>query len=147
MADRKSRVFRIKKIELTTLFDQKFDIRDLVADFEYHESIEAAFIRCDINIVDARDFNKGLAGGEIIDIEIETNSGDKKPLKHQLRVYKIGSIIKSKRAAMSRPDKKKEAPKSSSSDDDGTGGKLDALLAKTRGTSSSSSSDSKSYHT
>ena len=50
--------------------------------------------------------------------------------------------IKSKRAAMSRPEKKKEAPKSSSSDDDGTGGKLDALLAKTRGTSSSSSSDS-----
>ncbi|WLW37266.1 hypothetical protein [Synechococcus phage S-RS29] len=52
--------------------------------------------------------------------------------------------IKSKRAAMSRPEKKKEAPKSSSSDDDGTGGKLDALLAKTRGTSSSSSSDSDS---
>ena len=50
--------------------------------------------------------------------------------------------IKQKRAAMSRPEKKKEAPKSS--DDDGTGGKLDALLAKTRGTSSSSSSDSDS---
>ena len=45
--------------------------------------------------------------------------------------------IKSKRAAMSRPEKKKEAPKS---DDDGTGGKLDALLKDTRGTSSSSSS-------
>ena len=58
--------------------------------------------------------------------------------------------IKSKRAAMSRPEKKKEAPKSSSSDDDGTGGKLDALLAKTSSdsppsnpsSSSSSSSDS-----
>ena len=48
--------------------------------------------------------------------------------------------IKSKRAAMSRPEKKKEAPKSS--DDDGTGGKLDKLLADTRGTSSSSSSSS-----
>ena len=47
--------------------------------------------------------------------------------------------IKSKRAAMSRPDKKKEAPKKDS-DDDGTGGKLDALLKDTRGTSSSSSS-------
>ena len=44
--------------------------------------------------------------------------------------------IKSKRAAMSRPDKKKEKK----SDDDGTGGKLDALLKDTRGTSSSSSS-------
>ena len=50
--------------------------------------------------------------------------------------------IKSKRAAMSRPEKKKEAPKSSSSDDDGTGGKLDKLLADTRGKSSSGSSDS-----
>ena len=51
--------------------------------------------------------------------------------------------IKAKRAELSKPsEKKKEAPKSSSSDDDGTGGKLDALLAKTRGTSSSSSSSS-----
>ena len=51
--------------------------------------------------------------------------------------------IKAKRAELSKPsEKKKEAPKSS--DDDGTGGKLDALLAKTRGTSSSSSSDSDS---
>ena len=49
--------------------------------------------------------------------------------------------IKSKRAAMERtPAKKKEASKSS--DDDGTGGKLDKLLADTRGKSSSSSSDS-----
>ena len=49
--------------------------------------------------------------------------------------------IKSKRAAMERtPAKKKEAPKSS--DDDGTGGKLDKLLADTRGKSSSSGSSS-----
>ncbi|AOV61426.1 hypothetical protein T191209_166 [Synechococcus phage S-CAM22] len=48
--------------------------------------------------------------------------------------------IKAKRAELSKPtEKKKEAPKK---DDDGTGGKLDALLAKTRGTSSSGSSDS-----
>jgi hypothetical protein len=46
---------------------------------------------------------------------------------------------KQKAKAMARPEKK-EAPKSSSSDDDGTGGKLDSLLAKTRGTSSSDSS-------
>ena len=45
---------------------------------------------------------------------------------------------KQKAKAMARPEKKKETPKS---DDDGTGGKLDALLAKTRGSSSSSSSD------
>ena len=43
--------------------------------------------------------------------------------------------IKAKRAELSKPSEKK-------SDDDGTGGKLDALLAKTRGTSSSSSSSS-----
>ena len=49
--------------------------------------------------------------------------------------------IKSKRAAMERtPAKKKEASKSS--DDDGTGGKLDKLLADTRGKSSSSGSSS-----
>ena len=43
--------------------------------------------------------------------------------------------IKAKRAELSKPSEKK-------SDDDGMGGKLDALLAKTRGTSSSSSSSS-----
>ena len=49
--------------------------------------------------------------------------------------------IKAKRAELSKKDApKKEAPKSSSSDDDGTGGKLDALIAKTRGTSGGSSS-------
>jgi len=52
--------------------------------------------------------------------------------------------IKAKRAELSKPAEKKPAPKSSSSDDDGTGGKLDKLLAKTRGTSSSSSGGSSS---
>ena len=45
--------------------------------------------------------------------------------------------IKAKRAELSKPSEKKHL-----SDDDGTGGKLDALLAKTRGTSGSSSSSS-----
>ena len=48
---------------------------------------------------------------------------------------------KQKAKAMARPEKK-ETSSSSSSDDDGTGGKLDKLLADTRGKSSSSSSSS-----
>lgn len=102
MAERKSRLFKIKKFELTTITDETFDIRDIVADFEYHESIDAAFIRCDFNIVDAVDFNKTLQGGETININIETASSDERPLKAELKVYKIGSIIKSERGQLYR---------------------------------------------
>ena len=43
MADQKSREFQCKKITLTTLNDNEFDVRDLVAEFRYLESIESAF--------------------------------------------------------------------------------------------------------
>ena len=100
MAERLSRQYKIKKLEIELIGGDKKDIRDLVADFEYHEAIESPFIRCDFTIVDAVDFNKALQGGEKISVEIETDSSKGQPMKFTNKVWKIGSIIKSERGQM-----------------------------------------------
>ena len=100
MAERLSRQYKIKKLEIELIGGDKKDIRDLVADFEYHEAIESPFIRCDFTILDAVDFNKALQGGEKISVEIETDSSKGQPMKFTNKVWKIGSIIKSERGQM-----------------------------------------------
>lgn len=101
MAERLSRQYKIKKLEIELIGGGGTkDIRDLVADFEYHEAIESPFIRCDFTIVDAVDFNKALQGGEKISVEIETDSSKGQPMKFTNKVWKIGSIIKSERGQM-----------------------------------------------
>lgn len=100
MANRRSRQYELKKFDLTLRGGKTYDIRDLVVDFEYHESIESAFLRCDITIIDAVDFNKGLEGAEIVEVIVETKSAKGKPLSFKLKVFKIGSIIKSERGQM-----------------------------------------------
>lgn len=101
MTERLSRQYKLKKIEIKLAGGGKaVDIRDLVADFQYHEAIEAPFIRCDFTMVDAADFNKSLQGGEEISVELETDSSKGQPLKFTNKVWKIGSIIKSERGQM-----------------------------------------------
>lgn len=101
MADQKSREFQCKKITLTTLNDNEFDVRDLVAEFRYLESIESAFVRCEMVFVDSIDFNLNLQGAEKVEINLETLAADGKgDLKLELKVYKIGDIIKSERGQM-----------------------------------------------
>jgi hypothetical protein len=101
MAERLSRQFKLKKLDIKLNGSgETKDIRELVADFQYHEAIEAAFIRCDFTILDAADFNKALEGGEEISVELETDSSKGQPLKFTNKVWKIGSIIKSERGQM-----------------------------------------------
>jgi len=104
MANRRSRQYELKKIELEVVNSgggsNAYDIKDIVADFEYIESIESPFVRCDFTIVDSVDFNKTLQGGEIINIDVVTDSAKGKHLKMKLKVFKIGSIIKSERGQM-----------------------------------------------
>ena len=61
----------------------------IVASFKYVESIESPFLRCDITVVDATDFNKMLRGGETVSINLVTDSSKDSPLNIKLRVYKI----------------------------------------------------------
>lgn len=100
MANRRARLHELKKMELTTVGGKTYDIRDIVTDFSYHESIESPFIRADFTVVDAIDFNLLLQGGEKIQLEIETKSSKGDPLEIELKVFKIGSIIKSERGQM-----------------------------------------------
>ena len=100
MADRKSRLYQLNKMELVTIEGDKYDIRDIVIDFVYTESIDSPFIRCDFTILDAIDFNKLLIGGEMINIDLVTNSSGTKHLKTALRIFKIGSLIKQERGQM-----------------------------------------------
>lgn len=101
MANRRSRSHKLTKLELTPVGGGKgYDIRDIVSDFAYTESIESPFVRCDFTIIDSVDFNKTLQGGEEISIELETDSSKGDPLEITLKVFKIGSIIKSERGQM-----------------------------------------------
>lgn len=96
-----SRGMTVNKIELITMDDKKWNIEEMVMDFEYLESIESPFLRCDFTILDAVDFNLMLQGGEKINISIETDSALKdEKLEVTMQVYKIGSIVKSERGQM-----------------------------------------------
>ncbi len=100
------REFKIDKLQLTLLTPEgndgdTFDITELVLSFNYHESIESSFLRCDISILDSVDFNTGLIGGEKVRIKMTTNSSiGKEALDTTLIVYKIGSISKTERGQL-----------------------------------------------
>ena len=100
MANRRSRLHELKKIEIELVGGETYDIREIVVDFTYYESIESPFIRCDFTIADAVDFNKTLMGGETIHVKLECESSKGDDMDMKFRVYKIGSIIKSERGQM-----------------------------------------------
>tara|TARA_B100000427_G_scaffold289580_1_gene265367 strand:+ start:10166 stop:11575 length:1410 start_codon:yes stop_codon:yes gene_type:complete len=100
-ASQNSRGMTVNKIELVTMNDKKWNIEEMVMDFEYMESIESPFLRCDFTILDAVDFNLMLQGGEKINVNITTESALKdEKLEITMQVYKIGSIVKSERGQM-----------------------------------------------
>ena len=104
-AGQSPREFKIDKLQLTFLDNGKdgdtFDITDLVLEFSYHESLESPFIRCDLSILDAVDFNSNLIGGEKVRIKMTTATAiSKDPLDTELIVFKIGSISKTERGQM-----------------------------------------------
>lgn len=76
------------------------DIRDMVADINYYESIDSPFLRCDITIVDAVDLYKNIRGKEVVKVKMTSESSDDDPLEVVFRVFKMGSFIKNERAVM-----------------------------------------------
>ena len=102
MANNASREFKCNKISLTTLTnEEEYDIKDLVGNFLYYESIEAPFVRLELTMIDSVDFNLNLQGGEKVEVNLKTLAADDKGiLKLEFKVYKIGDIIKSERGQM-----------------------------------------------
>ena len=97
-----AREFHIKKLLLKTADGKKtYNIEDMILDFQYHESIESSFIRCDISILDAVDFNLQIFGGEEVEIQLSTSTAfNGEDLHTKLKVYKIGSISKTERGQL-----------------------------------------------
>ena len=93
MADRKSRIYELRKMTIENSQGTSYDIRDICVDFAYYESIDSPFIRCDFTILDSTDFNKTLMGGEKVMIDMFTASSGKKPLKCELRVHKMTASL------------------------------------------------------
>ena len=83
--------YKLSKINVR-IGDQKVDIRELVSEFNWFESIDSAFIRCDFAILDTVQFDDNLLGSELIDITFESTIENKSRIQHVLQIYKIGSI-------------------------------------------------------
>ena len=47
----KPREYVLDKLEIKMLKGKKYDIREMVIDFAYHESIESSFLRCEFSIL------------------------------------------------------------------------------------------------
>ena len=105
--------FKLSKVDVILADGSKTDIRDLVGEFNWFESIDSPFIRCDFAILDSIQFDDNLMGSELIDITFESYAGQaskdsktasrrtkKEVIKHQLQIYKIGSVVKQERVKM-----------------------------------------------
>tara|TARA_B100001996_G_scaffold6734_1_gene5677 strand:- start:1365 stop:2909 length:1545 start_codon:yes stop_codon:yes gene_type:complete len=97
-----ARDFEIQKLQLETANGKTlYDMTEMVLEFQYHESIESSFLRCDISILDAIDWNKNLQGGEKVIIKMVTGTAIRNDhLDVELVVYKIGSISKTERGQL-----------------------------------------------
>ena len=98
--NKQSRDYTLDKLSIMLNNDKKYDITDMTMDFEYHESIESPFLRCDFTIIDAVDFNLNLLGGERIFIDLVTHNAKEVKLEVIMQIYKIGSISKLERQQM-----------------------------------------------
>jgi len=76
------------------------DIRELVAEINYYESIDAPFLRCDITVVDAIDLYKSLRGKEVVKVKLTSESSNDEPLEVIFRLFKVGSFVKNERAVV-----------------------------------------------
>ena len=98
--NKQSRDYTLNRLSILLRNEKKYDITDMVIDFEYHESIESPFLRCDFTIIDAVDFNLNLLGGERIYIDLLTHNAKEVKLEVIMQIYKIGSISKLERQQM-----------------------------------------------
>ena len=94
-----SKSYKLSKIDVL-IGDKKVDIRELVSEFNWFESIDSSFIRCDFTILDTVQFDDNILGSEIVHITFESTTEKKSRIQHTLQIYKIGSIVKQERAKL-----------------------------------------------
>ena len=57
--------------------DDKYDITGMIAEFQWYETIDSPFIRCDITMLDTIQFGDNLFGDEMVKLCFETYAGVK----------------------------------------------------------------------
>ncbi len=88
--------------------DEKYDITEMIAEFQWYETIDSPFVRCDISMLDTVQFGDRLFGDEMVKLCFETYAAVPKNRRQSrdperimidadLQIYKIGSVIKSER--------------------------------------------------
>ena len=80
--------YKLSKIDVF-IGDKKVDIRELVSEFNWFESIDSSFIRCDFVILDTVQFDDNLLGSEIIHITFESTTEKKSRIQHTLQLSLI----------------------------------------------------------
>ena len=88
--------------------DEKYDITGMIAEFQWYETIDSPFVRCDISMLDTVQFGDRLFGDEMVKLCFETYAAvpkNKRQSKNperimidaDLQIYKIGSVVKQER--------------------------------------------------
>ena len=99
MSTGSAKSYKLSKLDVI-IDNEPVDIRELVANYKWYESIDSAFIRCDITILDSINFDEKLLGSEKVNLTFQTEMLAGSRIKHQLQIYKIGAVIKQERQKM-----------------------------------------------
>ena len=92
--------FKLTKVDVLLGEKNKVDIRELIAEYHWYESIDSAFVRCDITLLDTINFDEELLGSEIIHLTFESELAKDSRIKTELQIYKIGNVIKRERSKL-----------------------------------------------
>ena len=92
--------FKLTKVDVLLGEKNKVDIRELIAEYHWYESIDSAFVRCDITLLDTINFDEELLGSEIIHLTFESQLAKDSRIKTELQIYKIGNVIKRERSKL-----------------------------------------------
>ena len=87
MSDTKA--FKFTKADLY-VNEEKLDIRAIIAEFQWYESIDSPFVRLDIAVLDSIDLDQRLFGTEKLEIEFQTYAAqleDKKSKETKIKNY------------------------------------------------------------
>jgi len=92
--------YKLSKVDVILSNGEKVDIREIVSEYNWYESIDSAFIRCDFTILDTIQFDDEILGSEQIDITFESTMYKGSRIKNSLQIYKIGAVVKQERSKL-----------------------------------------------
>ena len=92
--------YKLTKVDVILSNGENIDIREIISEYNWYESIDSAFIRCDFTILDTIQFDDQILGSEQIDITFESTMYKGSRIKNSLQIYKIGAVVKQERSKL-----------------------------------------------